>query len=112
MRLWRISDCHLLSSDYALYEARRNLATKRPDRPAALSNLSARIEIATVPGNLSLPKAIQLDAADRPILTAAIHSRATHLLTGDKRDFGHLMTSRVEGIMIMLPGEYLALRSR
>jgi len=88
------------------------LAAKRLDRLEALSNLSARLEIVTVPGSISLPKTIQLDAADRPILTAAIHGRATHLLTGDKRDFGHLMTSRVEGVMIMLPGDYLALRSR
>ncbi|MGC1679685.1 MAG: PIN domain-containing protein [Candidatus Binataceae bacterium] len=111
-RLWRISDCRLLSSDYALREAQRNLAAKHREALSALANLSVALEMVIVPDSVGLSKAIRLDVADRPILAAAIHGRATHLLTGDKHDFGHLMGSLVEGVAIMLPGDYLAYRSK
>jgi hypothetical protein len=35
---------------------------------------------------------------------------ATHLLTGDLRDFGHLLGRRVGGVKIQTPGNFL--RSR
>lgn len=111
-RLWRIPSCRLLSSDYALREARRNLAVKHSRGLSTLANLSVALEIVIVPDGVRLPEAIHLDIADRPILAAAIHGQATHLLTGDKRDFGHLMGIEVEGVMVMLPRDYLALRSR
>jgi hypothetical protein len=44
-----------------------------------------------------------------PILLAAIEARATHLLTGDIRHFGLYFGKRIEGIRIMLPGEYLSI---
>lgn len=77
---------------------------------STLANLSVALEIVIVPDGVGLPEAIRLDIPDRPILAAAIHGHATHLLTGDKRDFGHLMGIKVEGVMVMLPGDYLALR--
>ena len=44
---------------------------------------------------------------DVPILLAAIAARATHLLTGDLRHFGSYLGKRVEGILVLPPGEYL-----
>lgn len=50
--------------------------------------------------------------ADRPILLAAIAARATHLLTGDVKHFGRLFGRRVEGVVILTPGDYLRGRAR
>jgi hypothetical protein len=47
-----------------------------------------------------------------PILLAAIGARATHLLTGDIRHFGQCFGKKIEDIAIVLPGEYLRMRTR
>jgi hypothetical protein len=44
---------------------------------------------------------------DVPILLAAIEARATHLITGDVRHFGAYFGKRIEGILVLLPGDYL-----
>lgn len=61
---------------------------------------------------MSLPRGIQLDDKDVPILLAAIEARATHLLTGDQQDFGHLYGRTVSGVKIVMPGEYLKRRGQ
>ena len=108
LRLWSLSEVTLLISGYAVEEARRNLALHRPARLEALEELLASVEIVSQPAApLDLPEAGKLPAKDRPILEAAVLARATHLLTGDVRDFGPLMGSRVAGVLVLLPRDYL-----
>jgi hypothetical protein len=64
------------------------------------------------PAPRELPRGISLPEKDVPILLAAIEARATHLLTGDVRHFGPYFGKRIEGIMILVPGEYLRMRAR
>lgn len=59
-----------------------------------------------------LPRGISLPEKDVPILLAAIAAHATHLLTGDVRHFGPYFGKKIEGITIMLPGEYARMRNR
>jgi predicted nucleic acid-binding protein len=50
-----------------------------------------------------------LPEKDRPILEAAIQCKASHLLTGDIKDFGPIMNkpSLTGGVNIQTPSEFL-----
>jgi hypothetical protein len=68
------------------------------------------VRIIRYPEGISLPEAVELVEKDRPILLAAIHAHASHLLTGDFAHFGHLYGSRIAGVLILPPAEYLSAR--
>lgn len=107
-RLWTLEDAELISSAYAIDEARRNLReTKRRDR---LQGLLASVRLVASLPRLELPDGIELPEKDHPILLAALAARATHLITGDYSDFGSLFGHEVEGVMILPPGAYLRTR--
>lgn len=110
LRLWRLPGTVLLTSDYAVEEARRNLDLA--DHRCRLEQRVKRMEIVTAWQSVSLPRGIQLDDKDAPILLAAIEARAAYLLTGDRQDFGHLYGKTVSGVEILPPAEYLIRRSR
>lgn len=107
--LWQLADVRLVASPHVIEEARRNIAV--PDAcerlealigaPAVLPAEPADFEIADDPG---------LPVKDRPVLQGAIVARADVLLTGDLTHFGCCMGRTIEGVRVMLPGEYL--RSR
>lgn len=111
-RLWRLEDAELLSSAYAVEEARRNLALDRPPALARLERLTPKLALVNPPGNLKLPARVRLDSKDRLILLTAIHGKADFLLTGDGRHFGHLYGKRVEGVMVLRPAQYFERRAR
>ncbi len=50
------------------------------------------------------------DGGHAPILRAALAAGATHLLTGDLRDFGRLLGKRIGGLQIQTPGDFLRRR--
>lgn len=104
LRLWRVSKARLLTSAYAAEEARRNLA---PDAIARLESLLDKTDLVTEAPGEPLPEALHLSEKDRPILQAAISARATHLLTGDIRDFGRLFGKRIRGVLVQTPGDFL-----
>ncbi|MBS3968014.1 MAG: hypothetical protein KGZ60_13620 [Truepera sp.] len=108
-RLWALTDVKLVSSAYAVEEARRNLDA----RDKALDKLLEAVVIAT-----SIPPAteqgweiIALPDKDLPILQAAVWQGATHLLTGDMRHFGRYFGQRLLGVLILPPSAYWRLRS-
>jgi predicted nucleic acid-binding protein len=90
----------LLSNDYAIEEARRNLTLKAPKRLAAFNQLVERCEqtkaIATIDN-------VTLAQKDIPILGGAVAGSATHLLTGDERDFGKLWGKTIRGVKVISP---------
>jgi hypothetical protein len=45
-----------------------------------------------------------------PILLAAIASGATHLITGDLRDFKTLFGRKIGGVLVLRPRDYLERR--
>lgn len=57
-----------------------------------------------------LPDGVELAAKDTPILLAALAAGASHLLTGDRRHFGHLFGKSVGGVKILMPATYLKSR--
>ena len=105
-RLWSLEDAQLLSSAYAIEEARRNLARDRPEAATRLTRLLESVSIVDAPQGLKLPETIRLDSKDQPILLAAIHSKADYLLTGDAKHFQHLFGKRIEGVLVLRPAQY------
>jgi predicted nucleic acid-binding protein len=104
LRLWRLGDTELLTSAYSAEEARRNLDTS--DARSRLEDLLRNVKL--VPESAEpLPRDVRLAEKDEPILRSALAASATHLLTGDVRDFGRLLGKRVGGVMVQLPGDYL-----
>lgn len=108
-KLWSLDDVALITSRYALEEARRNLEEPAQGR---LERLSSKVELVPEAPDRPLPKEIVLPEKDQPILQAAIAAAATHLLTGDVTHFGRYFGRTVAGLLILTPGDYLRQRGR
>ena len=103
-RLWELEDVELLTSGYALEEARRNLDTD--DQLDRLHELVRGLQL--VPESaVDLPDAVDLSEKDVPILQATIAAEASHLITGDRKDFGPYFGEKLRGVRITTPREYL-----
>ena len=89
-----------ITNAYAVEEARRNLGLKQPALVSELDALTAKFEmVATLIADLH----IDLAEKDVPILGGAIAGNATHLLTGDERDFGTYFGKTIQGVKIVSP---------
>lgn len=108
LQLWKIKNVALCSSRYAFEEARINLVDD--NQRTRLLGLSGWIEFFDST-RTALPPGITLPEKDGPILLAAVEARATHLLTGDVRHFGPYFRTKIAGMRILLPGDYLRMRS-
>ena len=75
-----------------------------------LSRLAEKVQLFEAAPR-QLPHGISLPEKDVPILLAAIETRCTRLLTGDVRHFGPYFGKKIEGVSIVLPGDYLRNRS-
>jgi len=102
--LWKLEDCILYSSRYALAEAMANLDENA--QKERLKNLCRTVELVDAT-SFELPSTVALHEKDIPILGAAIGVAGTHLLTGDVRHFGPFLGKRIAGVLIQLPGDYL-----
>lgn len=105
-RFWLVPGAELLTSAYAIDEARRNLPVA--EERSRLDELLVRVT--RVPTAVMLPgdlPGIDLPDKDRPILGSALHCGATHLITGDWKHFGPDFGVRVHGLLILPPAMYL-----
>jgi hypothetical protein len=100
---WEVATSH-----FAIEEARRNLEVKFPTAVVALDKLLTHFLLA--PAVLDRPCPIDVPERDRPIFLSALGGRCTHLLTGDRKDFGPFMNDpeTTEGILIQTVAESLA----
>lgn len=108
-KLWGLRGATLISSAFAVEEARFNLESKaQHDR---LNTLIGKTQIIPEqPDATPMPAGITLPEKDQPILAAAIRAEATHLITGDLQHFGPYMGKTIQGILILTPSEYLSRR--
>ena len=105
-RLWALPYATLVTSEYAVSEARRNLAT--PEQLSRLDRLLEPIEVGPARTlDPTLRRGIELREKDWPILGGAVAAGATHLITGDLRDFGPFLGQVVLGVLILTPPRYL-----
>lgn len=97
----------LVTSHYAVEEARRNLERKFPRSSARLESLLESVrQIRNQPGQ---PFPDGLPPKDQPIFQAALASGASHLITGDLKDFGPLMNmpEQTHGIIVQSASDFL-----
>jgi uncharacterized protein len=107
LRLWKLKDAILLSSVYVLAEAERNLAALRPERMEALKRLEDQLKIVNASPRAAPEEAAHLPEKDLPVILSAITSKATHLLTVDKKHFGPFYGKTLGGVLVLTPGDYL-----
>lgn len=106
-RLWEMPRVTLVTSEYAVAEARRNLATT--EQRARLDALPAPMRDEPARSlDAALRRDIQLREKDWPILGGAVAAGATHLITGDMRDFGPLMGQVLLGVLVLTPARYFS----
>ena len=87
-----------VSSDFAIEEARRNIALKRPAWQASFDDVIEDLEIVA---STLFRLTVELDEKDQPILCTAIRAKCDLLATGDRRHFSHLFDTTVEGVTIV-----------
>jgi uncharacterized protein len=97
----------LCTSHYALDEAKRNLALKAKDKLPNLEKLLPHLAIVhePQPGRVAWAALLPLPPKDAPIMAAALSCKADMLVTGDRRDFGHLLGTTCEGVLVLEPAE-------
>ena len=111
-KLWDLREAELVTSAYAVEEARRNL-----DTGERRSDLGGLLEAVRVSNLLADPTAYpEIEASglpekDLPILRAAVASGATYLVTGDRKHFGDLLAEEVAGVLVLRPAELFAMRT-
>jgi uncharacterized protein len=103
--------CTLVSSAYAIEEARRNVVLKHPQRVRDLEALVAILETCPEPSAATLAWASNtgLRGKDAPILAAAVDAHCHVLATGDRSDFASLFGRRLRGTLVMLPADAIGL---
>ena len=107
LELWQLDGVELVTSLFALEEARRNLGHDCLD---TLDELASKTVIVSGTRTGELPADVQLAEKDIPILLAAIDSGSNYLLTGDKRHFDTLYGKTISGALILTPAQYLRIK--
>ena len=71
------------------------------------ANVIAGLLLVAEPGQAATQLAATRRLPDKhvPILATAIAARASALVTGDRRDFGHLYGTTIEGVGVLTPAE-------
>ena len=110
-RFWALENVELVTSEYAIAETERSLPNE--DQIDRFHYFAVRIRIIEdgTYGHIHLPDWVSIRQKDVPIMQAAIAAQATHLVTGDKHDFGGYFGQTIEGVEIIQPAEYLRRRS-
>ena len=85
---------------YAVEEARKNIERKKY---GSISGLESLLKNITISNQLVLDVPVELKSKDIPILGGAIALQCTHLLTGDKKDFGFLYGKQIENVLVISP---------
>lgn len=109
LKLWSLPDIKLLTSIYAVEEARRNLTSAR--QLEVLRRLTQTLSVLDELPTTDLPKRVALPDKDAPILRAAIQAKATYLLTGDRKHFGAYYGHMLNGALIVPPRAYFCGRA-
>ena len=105
LQLWQLANVSLATSVYAIDEVRKNILKDGHDQ--RFTGLLTRTQIVSDANLRFIPADVSLAEKDRPILAAAIAASVDFLVTGDKNHFGHLYNSRIAGVVIIPPVDFL-----
>jgi len=112
-RFWGLPETKLRTWAYAVEEARRNLSTA--EQRADLSELVEAVRVSNLLADAAEHPEIEdsgLPEKDLPILRAALAANATHLITGDRKHFGHFFSKQVASVLVLRPVGHLAGRGQ
>jgi predicted nucleic acid-binding protein len=103
--------CALITSPFSFEEAKKNLELKAPDKGGALVSLKRYLSIVpeAAPDKIAWAVLLPLSLKDAPIMAVAVQCGADVLVTGDRRDFGHLFGMTLKGVQVLAPVEALKL---
>jgi predicted nucleic acid-binding protein len=105
LELWRLRDIAVVTSQYVVGEVSRNI--KSIGHNQRFESLLAQTEFVSDADVQLIPANVGLVEKDRPILAAAIAASVDYLITGDKSHFGHLYGTRVSGVYVISPADFL-----
>jgi predicted nucleic acid-binding protein len=103
--LWRMAQVTPVTSLFAVGEVLRHIVLSA--QQLRFDELIARTGMVSDADLGFVPQTIQLVEKDRPILAAAIAASVDYLITGDKSHFGHLYGTRVSGVYVISPADFL-----
>jgi len=105
--------CELVTSEHAIAEARRNLVTKNSPTAKDLEDLLHQVTRVAEggPALVSWAAGQGLPENDAPILAAAAAADTDLLVTGDRRNFGHLYGKTAGRVRIVTLREALKVLS-
>ena len=109
-QFWALENVRLVTSTYAVAETERRL--RREEQIQRFRRLSANLSVISVWAHIHLPDWVSIREKDVPIMQAAIAAQATHLITGDARDFGNYFGRVIEDVEVIRPADYLELHSQ
>jgi len=107
LNFWRLAGVTPVTSPYAVAEVWRHI--KLSAQGVRFDKLIAATKMVSDADSGFVPESLQLVEKDQPILAAAIAASVDYLVTGDKSHFAHLYGSRVSGVRIISPSEFLGL---
>lgn len=97
---------NLVSAAYCRAETQKNIAKLGPEAIVRWPVLEAMIE--WVPNALTSRRPMLLTASkDKPVLISALAAKCEVLLTLDKNDFGILLGTKVYGMEVNTPRDFL-----
>lgn len=97
---------HLVSSTYCRAEVARNIGKFGDEATAHWTTLRAKLE--WVPDALTTKRPLLFTASkDKPVLISALADQSDVLLTLDIGDFGPLLGSKVYGVLVTTPRDFL-----
>ena len=110
-KLLRIIQKHgeCVTNSYAIEEARRNIERKKYGSIEGLESILKNIFVDNKLLLSDIPA--ELESKDVPILGGAIAQQCTHLLTGDRKDFGFLYGKRVENVLSVVVSNGISLKT-
>lgn len=92
----------LVTNEYAIEEAARNLSIKNPSSLKDLQSLQKKLIVSRVMDFDSLAS-LKIAEKDIPIAAGANGANCEFLLTGDLRDFGKFMGKRIGSTKVLTP---------
>ena len=109
-QFWALENVQLVTSTYAVMETERRLRSE--EQIQRFRRFSASLIVIRVWAHIRLPDWVFIREKDVPIMQAAIAAQATHLVTGDARDFGDYFGQTITGVEVIRPADYLGLYSQ
>ena len=95
-----------VTNSYAVEEAKRNIELKQF---GSLEGLEQLLSHCTISDKITTQLPVSLAQKDIPILGGALASECSHLLTGDKRDFGAFFGKKVGNTIVLSPRQLVDL---